>query len=35
MPDEKAPVEGPDVELPPIEPVSEVPVEAPVEDAAG
>jgi uncharacterized protein len=31
MPDEKAPVEGPDVELPPIEPVSEVPAEAPVE----
>ena len=34
MPDKKAPVEGPDVgDLPPIEPVSEEPVEAPVEDA--
>ena len=31
MPDEKAPVELPDVELPPVEPVSELPAEAPVE----
>ena len=33
MSDEKAPEEMPDVELPPVEPVSEAPVEAPVEDA--
>ena len=33
MPDEKAPEELPDAELPPVEPFSEPPVEAPVEDA--